>query len=142
MLEVLGPGLRTTIQDGGRPDASALGVPRSGAADPLALAAANILLGNAPDAAAVEMILLGPELAVLAPCVVALAGADFQAKVPEDGRRLRPGTTHLLRAGTTMMTVGIAATLGELRAADPVTRARVGALLTEIVALATPKRRR
>ena len=35
-----------------------------------------------------------------------------------------------------------AATLGELRAADPVTRARVGALLTEIVALATPKRRR
>ena len=37
---------------------------------------------------------------------------------------------------------GIAATLGELRAADPVTRARVGALLTEIVALATPKRRR
>ena len=102
MLEILGPGLHTTIQDGGRPDASALGVPRSGAVDPLALAAANILLGNDPDAAAVEMILLGPELAVRQPCVVALAGADFQAKVPEDGRRLRPGTTHLLRAGTTL----------------------------------------
>jgi antagonist of KipI len=102
MLQVLGPGLRTTIQDGGRPDASALGVPRSGAADPLGLAAANILLGNAPDAAAIEMILLGPELAVIEPCVVALAGADFQARVNEDGRRLRPGTTHLLRPGTTV----------------------------------------
>ena len=87
------PACTPPIQDGGRPDASALGVPRSGAVDPLALAAANMLLGNAPDAAAVEMTLLGPELAVLEPCVVALAGADFQAKVPEDGRRLRPGTT-------------------------------------------------
>jgi biotin-dependent carboxylase-like uncharacterized protein len=102
MLEVLGPGLHSTVQDGGRPDASALGVPRSGACDPLALAAANVLLGNPPDAAALEMTLVGPELTVLAPCVVALAGADFQAKVPEDGRRLRPGTTHLLRAGCTV----------------------------------------
>ena len=102
MLEVLGPGLHTTIQDGGRPDAAALGVPRSGAADPLALAAANILLGNSPDTAALELTVVGPELAVLVPRVVALAGADFQVKVPEDGRRLRPGTTHLLRAGSTL----------------------------------------
>ena len=36
----------------------------------------------------------------------------------------------------------IAATLGELRSTDPVSRARVGALLDEIVALATAKRRR
>ncbi|MFN8619225.1 MAG: biotin-dependent carboxyltransferase family protein [Chloroflexota bacterium] len=102
MLEILGPGLHTTIQDAGRPDATWLGVPASGACDPLALAAANVLLGNPPDAAAIEMTLLGPELAVLAPCVIALAGADLQAKVLEDGRRLRPGTTHLLRAGSTL----------------------------------------
>ena len=42
------------------------------------------------------------------PCVVALAGADFQAKVPEDGRRLRPGTTHLLRAGHARVSFGAA----------------------------------
>lgn len=102
MLEVLGPGMHTTVQDAGRLEASSLGVPRSGACDPLALAAANILLGNAPDAAALEFELMGPELAVLEPCVVALTGADLQAKVPEDGRRLRPGTTHLLRAGSTL----------------------------------------
>jgi biotin-dependent carboxylase-like uncharacterized protein len=102
MLQVLGPGLYTTIQDGGRPDAAPLGVPRSGACDPLALAAANILLGNPREAPAVEMTLLGPELTVLAPCVVALAGADFEARVPEDGRRLRPGATYLLRTGSTI----------------------------------------
>lgn len=102
MLEVLGPGLHTTVQDGGRPDAAALGVPRSGACDPLALAAANLLLGNAPDAAALEMTLVGPELAVREACVVALAGADLRATVPEDGRRLRPGTSHLLRPGSTI----------------------------------------
>ena len=102
MLEVRGSGLHTTVQDAGRLEASSLGVPRSGACDPLALAAANILLGNPHDAAVLEFELIGPELAVLEPCVVALAGADFQAKVPEDGRRLRPGTTHLLRAGSTL----------------------------------------
>ncbi len=102
MLEVRLPGLCTTIQDAGRPDAAALGVPRSGAADPLALAAANTLLGNPPDAAALEMTLLGPALAVSEACVVALAGADLEATIRDDGRRLRPGTTHLLRAGVTL----------------------------------------
>jgi antagonist of KipI len=100
MLEVLRPGLHTTIQDGGRPDATPLGVPPSGACDPLALAAANVLLGNPADAAAIEMTLLGPEFVVRAACVIALAGADFEAKVPEDGRHLWPGTTHLLRPGS------------------------------------------
>src|SRR5688572_18899760 len=102
MLQVLSPGLHTTVQDGGRPQAAALGVPRSGAADPLALAVANLLLGNALDAAALELTLVGPELAVVETCVVAVAGADLGAVVVGDGRRLRPGTSHLLRAGATI----------------------------------------
>ena len=47
-LEVLEPGLLTTIQDAGRPDWTHLGVPVGGAADPWSLAVANLLAGRAP----------------------------------------------------------------------------------------------
>ncbi len=102
LLEVRAPGLLSTVQDAGRPDAAHLGVPRSGACDPLALAAANLLLGNDPDAAALEVSLLGPELAVLEPCVVGVAGADFEAIVTESGRRITAGTSARLAEGETL----------------------------------------
>jgi biotin-dependent carboxylase-like uncharacterized protein len=102
LLEVRSPGLLSTIQDTGRPDAAHLGVPRSGACDPLALAAANLLLGNDPGAAALEISLLGPELAVLEPCVLGLAGADFEAIVVDTSRRVSPGTSVGLEAGATL----------------------------------------
>ncbi len=103
MLEVVLPGLLTTVQDGGRRGYSDLGVPSAGACDPLALAVANGLLGNPADAAALEMTLAGPTLRVLTTCVVALAGADFAARVEEDGRRLQSGGAYLLRGGTTLV---------------------------------------
>lgn len=103
MLEVRAPGLLATIQDAGRPGVAHLGIPPSGACDPLARAAANLLLGNDPDAPVLEMTLLGAELRVLAPCLVAVTGAEMDAVVPEDGRRIRPGTTHRLRAGATLV---------------------------------------
>ncbi len=99
LLEVRSPGLLSTIQDAGRPDAAHLGVPRSGACDPLASAAANLLLGNDPEAAALEISLLGPELAVLESCVVGVAGADFEAIVLDSGRRVSPGSSTCLEAG-------------------------------------------
>lgn len=103
MLEVRAPGLHATIQDAGRPGAAAYGIPPSGACDPLALAAANLLLGNDPAAPALEMELLGAELIVREPCLVAVAGAEMEAVIPEDGRRIRPGTSHLLRGGSTLV---------------------------------------
>ena len=103
MLEVRTPGLLATIQDAGRPGLGHIGIPPSGACDPLARAAANLLLGNDPDAPVLEMTLLGAELRVLAPCLIALTGAEMDAVVPEDGRRIRPGTTHRLRAGSTLV---------------------------------------
>jgi antagonist of KipI len=92
VFEVLEPGLLTTIQDGGRPDAMALGVTRSGACDPLAFAAANLLCGNVRDAPALEINLLGPELGVLQPCVIALSGADCEVRLEPSGRAFEPGT--------------------------------------------------
>ena len=100
MLEVREPGLLTTVQDGGRPGSTDLGVPVGGACDRWSLAVANLLLGNDPDAAALEMTLVGPELLVQDRCAVAIGGADLGARVAEEDRPMAPGTAHLVLPGT------------------------------------------
>lgn len=57
-LEVIKPGLLATVQDLGRRGLGAIGVPPSGAADPVSLIAANRLVGN-PDASAGLELTLG-----------------------------------------------------------------------------------
>jgi KipI family sensor histidine kinase inhibitor len=76
-IEVLTPGLWTTIQDLGRPGRRADGVPLSGAADPLALRLANLLVGNRETAAAIEFTLVAPQLRFTRDTVVAVCGATF-----------------------------------------------------------------
>jgi len=100
VLDVLDGGLLTTIQDAGRRDFAHLGVPESGAADPWSLAVANLLVGNEPDAAVLEMTLVGPTLAVRAGMAVTigLAGADLGGRI-RGGRRLAPGRSHRLAPG-------------------------------------------
>ncbi len=63
-LRVLAPGLLTTVQDLGRPGHQRLGVPVSGALDPVSLRAANALVGNRAGAGALEVAYVGPTLAV------------------------------------------------------------------------------
>jgi biotin-dependent carboxylase-like uncharacterized protein len=92
----------TTVQDAGRPEWTHLGVPVSGACDPWSLAVANLLLDTDRGAAALEMTLVGPTLAVLEPGTVALAGADLGGRVRETGRRLLPGRVHRLERSTTL----------------------------------------
>lgn len=110
MLEVRSPGALTTVQDGlGRPDAASLGVPRGGAADPAGLAIANLLLGNTPTDAAIEITLTGPDLFAVEACVVALAGADLGATMAAAGRprlALRPGRSYLLPRGASLSFAG------------------------------------
>src|SRR5215469_7398348 len=60
MLETIDGGVAVTVQDRGRPGYRKIGVPVSGALDPVYLAAANALLGNEPGAAALEVIISGP----------------------------------------------------------------------------------
>lgn len=98
MLEVIGAGVLSTIQDRGR-DASRLGVPRGGACDRTALSALQLLVEGS---AAVEMTLLGATFAVRETCVIGLAGADFGGEFVEEGRPVRPGTTVLAREGVTL----------------------------------------
>jgi KipI family sensor histidine kinase inhibitor len=78
IMEVLRPGAFTTVQDQGRWGYQFQGVPISGALDQQALAAANMLVGNHPGDAALELTLLGPKLRILSPTLIALAGADLQ----------------------------------------------------------------
>ena len=106
VLEVLSPGLLTTVQDTGRLGFGHLGVPRSGAADPWSLAVANALLGNPPDSAALECTLVGPELRALRNTVIAIGGADLGAVVRPAGRRLASNAAHNLAAGDVLAIAG------------------------------------
>jgi len=74
VARVVDPGPWTSVQ--GRPcfGLGSMGVPRGGAMDLAALAAANVALGNAPLAAALEITVAGPDLELLAPARLAVAG--------------------------------------------------------------------
>jgi antagonist of KipI len=103
MLEIIDPGVLATIQDAGRPDAAPLGVPRAGACDPLALAAANLLLGDDPASPAIELSGGLPALRALEDGVLAVAGADLGLRIDGDGPWIRPGTSGRIRAGATIV---------------------------------------
>jgi len=81
VLRVRKPGLLTTVQDLGRPNAISAGVPPGGAMDRFAHRAANLLVGNDEGAATLECTLSGPELVALENCLVAVTGADFDPRV-------------------------------------------------------------
>jgi len=105
MLEVLRPGLQTTVQDAGR-QAAALGVPGGGAADSTALRLANALVGNPPGAAALELTLSGPTLRFEADALAALCGAPFAARL--DGQDFPLGRAVTVRTGATLEIGGTA----------------------------------
>lgn len=80
-LRILEPGLLTTVQDLGRIGYQHLGVPTSGALDPISLRAANVLVGNEPSEGALEIAYVGPTFAVEADSVnlaCASAGASIE----------------------------------------------------------------
>ena len=79
VVEVLEPGLLTTVQDAGRGGYRRVGVSGGGPMDALAHAVANRAVGNPAGAAALECTLTGPTLAFLAPLRFAVAGADLGA---------------------------------------------------------------
>ena len=81
-IRVLSPGFQTTVQDLGRFGYAHFGVSASGAADPLALRAGNLLVGNAENAAALEMTLVGGAFEFETDAVIALTGSDFGAGLP------------------------------------------------------------
>ncbi len=96
-LEIVSPGLSTTVQDLGRPGYFHLGIPMGGAMDRHALRAGNLLVGNDEGAAALEITFLGPEAVLHRDAVVAVTGAALPLRI--DGVE-HPGWTSIpVRAG-------------------------------------------
>jgi biotin-dependent carboxylase-like uncharacterized protein len=100
LIAMVRPGLLCTVQDAGRTGWRAFGMPVAGAMDRLALAAANLLAGNDPGAAAVELTLAGGAWRFETPALAALAGADLSATL--DGAPLAPWSSFQAPAGSTL----------------------------------------
>ena len=90
----------------GRPHCRSLGVPVGGAADRAALAIGNALVGNPPNAAALEVALAGPTLTADAELACVLYGAPFD--LATDRRPLIAGKTFTLQPGEVLHVGGTA----------------------------------
>ena len=86
VMEILEPGLLTTVQDTGRFGYQRFGVPVSGAMDLFSLRAANVLVGNDQGAACLEMTVVGPRIRFLGETLIALTGGDLAVRI--DGRQV------------------------------------------------------
>jgi biotin-dependent carboxylase-like uncharacterized protein len=104
VISSIGPA--SSVQDGGRHGAQRYGLTQSGAMDALALAAANVLTGNALFAAAIEIGPFGAAFTARQGAVrVALTGASRNADI--SGRAVAVGTSMTLADGETL-TLGFA----------------------------------
>lgn len=97
LFRVRKAGPLTAIQDAGRPALRRYGVPPSGAMDQFSYAVGNLLVGNPPGAASLEITLNGLALEVSATAEVAVTGADLDPLV--DGQPAPQWETFELRAG-------------------------------------------
>ncbi len=108
-VEVVEPGLFSLVQDGGRGSLGAIGVPRAGPADPMAMALANRLVGNDDGDAALELTARGPTLRFETDAHLAVVGAAADAaSVAVDNRPVTDGTVVPVSAGqeVTIGTIG------------------------------------
>lgn len=82
-VAVIQSGALTTVQDDGRYGYQEFGVSVGGAMDSLALSIANLLVGNAPGTAALELTLIGPELRVETDRWLAICGGQWRPRIQD-----------------------------------------------------------
>lgn len=100
-IDVIRPGTQTTIQDyPGRLGYWDIGVPPSGPFDMLSLRYANKIVGNAKEAAGLEIAITGPTLKFNADSVIALCGATISAFV--DDEAVEMNRAIFIQAGSTL----------------------------------------
>jgi allophanate hydrolase len=88
-LDVIVPGLQTSVQDQGRIGFQDVGLPASGPLDRISLRLANALVGNSPGMPALEILLQGPAFRVMADSVrIALVGGDGNIEIDSDRARV------------------------------------------------------
>ncbi|CAN7195378.1 biotin-dependent carboxyltransferase family protein [Bradyrhizobium sp. LjRoot220] len=101
ILRILSAGPGATLQDGGRHGYLRFGVTAAGPMEPLAHATANLVVGNAAGATAIEVSVGGLEVtAETGPLSVAVAGGEFSLSL--DGRPLPPALVLNLEQGAVL----------------------------------------
>lgn len=97
-IEVIKPGVLSTLQDLGRVGFQRFGVPVGGVMDEWSHRIANLFVGNPEREATLEITLMGPSLKFTETALIAIAGADLSPRI---GDRVVPqGTPVLVRAGS------------------------------------------
>lgn len=100
MIRVLKPGALSQLQDLGRYGQQRYGVPVNGVMDEWSHRLANVLVGNPEDQATLECTLTGPTLRFTRDRLIALSGADMQARI--DGMPVPLDQPLLVRGGATL----------------------------------------
>jgi len=101
MLEVKSGGIETTVQDyPGRVGLLDQGIFPAGPMDDLAFRMANLLVGNDPGAAGLEVTAGGAEFAFTDNRVVAVCGADMQPRI--NGEPIELWRSYEVKAGDTL----------------------------------------
>ena len=77
-MEILSPGILTTVQDLGRFGYQRYGIPVCGALDSVSLRIANILVGNRDHLAGLEITAIGPTIRFTEGATIAVVGADLE----------------------------------------------------------------
>lgn len=81
MIEIITPGLLTTVQDFGRVGVMKNGFTQNGVMDRYSMRVANRLCGNCDSAPVLEMTVLGITAKFTQDTVICVSGADFDAKI-------------------------------------------------------------
>lgn len=100
MIEVINPGVYTSIQDGVRKGYRHFGVPCSGFMDEYSAGFANALLGFEAEAPLIEVAHSGLELKFHESTVIVLCGADVKALV--NSKRISLNRLSSIKAGTSL----------------------------------------
>lgn len=105
MIEVIQPGIQTTLQDMGRFGYRNQGVPLSGAMDQYSSQLVNQLLGNQLHAAVMEFVLKGPELLFHKATTIAIAGGHWDIEL--NGKKVDQNEIINVQAGSALKIAGI-----------------------------------
>lgn len=96
-VEILQPGLFSTIQDTGRKGFMEFGVPMSGPMDSASARLANLLLQNTPGAAVMEITQQGPKMAFLGSTKIAICGGLLEPAI--NGSRIENNKIYNINEG-------------------------------------------
>ena len=96
IVQIVQPGPMTLIQDRGRLGFQKLGVSVSGAVDIDSFDLGNLLVGNDPDAACLEVLLGGLEIEFLDDLIIAVTGAESDVTI--DGVTIALGVSYFIHS--------------------------------------------